>query len=130
MQYKGFFFKVYSELFFISFNNFRKFADSNYWLEYFPPHCMNDLKKMGIKVIISKKNSVGIIKKKTKVLIFYSRKLAFSVMLSKMSNMLILQVDWRRSFITTDANPYYDSFVRWQFNKLRAMGGKIEFGKR
>ena len=31
-------------------------------------------------------------------------------------------VDWRRSFITTDANPYYDSFVRWQFNKLRALG--------
>jgi hypothetical protein len=24
-------------------------------------------------------------------------------------------VDWRRSFITTDMNPYYDSFVRWQF---------------
>ncbi|PAV80154.1 hypothetical protein WR25_19943 [Diploscapter pachys] len=66
----------------------RKFADSAYWLEYFPPHCMDDLKKMGIKV------------------------------------------DWRRSFITTDVNPYYDSFVRWQFNKLRAMGGKIEFGKR
>ena len=30
-----------------------------------------------------------------------------------------LGVDWRRSFITTDANPYYDSFVRWQFAKLR-----------
>jgi hypothetical protein len=24
-------------------------------------------------------------------------------------------VDWRRAFITTDMNPYYDSFVRWQF---------------
>ncbi len=23
-------------------------------------------------------------------------------------------IDWRRSFITTDMNPYYDSFVRWQ----------------
>lgn len=23
------------------------------------------------------------------------------------------KVDWRRSFITTDVNPYYDSFVRW-----------------
>ena len=28
-------------------------------------------------------------------------------------------VDWRRSFVTTDANPFYDSFVRWQFNTLR-----------
>ena len=28
-------------------------------------------------------------------------------------------VDWRRSFVTTDVNPYYDSFIRWQFNILR-----------
>ena len=28
-------------------------------------------------------------------------------------------VDWRRSFITTDVNPFYDSFVRWQFELLR-----------
>lgn len=32
------------------------------------------------------------------------------------------RVDWRRSFVTTPANPYYDSFVRWQMNKLRALG--------
>jgi len=31
-------------------------------------------------------------------------------------------VDWRRSFITTDANPYYDSFVRWQFETLKKKG--------
>ena len=30
-------------------------------------------------------------------------------------------IDWRRSFITTDANPYYDSFIRWQFNTLKSM---------
>ena len=28
-------------------------------------------------------------------------------------------VDWRRSFITTDANPVYDSFVRWQVRILK-----------
>ncbi|TKR78322.1 hypothetical protein L596_019145 [Steinernema carpocapsae] len=39
------------------------------------------------------------------------------------------KIDWRRSFITTDVNPYYDSFVRWQFQKLRA-AKKIDFGKR
>ncbi len=39
------------------------------------------------------------------------------------------KIDWRRSFITTDANPYYDSFVRWQMNRLKKMG-KIKFGKR
>ena len=38
-------------------------------------------------------------------------------------------VDWRRSFITTDKNPYYDSFVKWQFRKLRD-AGKIKFGNR
>eukprot|EP00316_Scyphosphaera_apsteinii_P022855 CAMPEP_0119322566 /NCGR_PEP_ID=MMETSP1333-20130426/58600_1 /TAXON_ID=418940 /ORGANISM="Scyphosphaera apsteinii, Strain RCC1455" /LENGTH=1184 /DNA_ID=CAMNT_0007329827 /DNA_START=45 /DNA_END=3599 /DNA_ORIENTATION=- len=38
-------------------------------------------------------------------------------------------VDWRRTFITTDYNPYYDSFVRWQFHKLKA-GNFVAFGKR
>ncbi len=40
-----------------------------------------------------------------------------------------ISVDWRRSFITTEVNPYYDSFVRWQFNTLKARG-KLSFGKR
>lgn len=40
-----------------------------------------------------------------------------------------LKVDWRRSFITTDANPYYDSFARWHFTKLKD-AGKVKFGKR
>lgn len=39
------------------------------------------------------------------------------------------QVDWRRSFITTDVNPFYDSFVRWQFLTLKDRK-KIKFGKR
>src|SRR3989338_1218932 len=38
-------------------------------------------------------------------------------------------VDWRRSFITTDLNPYYDKFIRWQFRKLREKGF-VEKGKR
>lgn len=65
----------------------KEFASTDYWLDYFPPYCISDLKRMGLKV------------------------------------------DWRRSFITTDVNPYYDSFVRWQFGKLRA-ANKIDFGKR
>lgn len=39
------------------------------------------------------------------------------------------RIDWRRSFITTDMNPYYDAFIRWQMNKLKALG-KIKFGER
>lgn len=41
----------------------------------------------------------------------------------------LAQVDWRRSFITTDANPFYDSFVRWQFVRLRERG-HIQYGER
>ena len=36
------------------------------------------------------------------------------------------QVDWRRSFITTDANPFYDAFVRWQFNTLKKIGKVVK----
>lgn len=39
-------------------------------------------------------------------------------------------VDWRRSFITTETNPYYDSFIQWQFNTLKEKNDKILFGKR
>lgn len=39
------------------------------------------------------------------------------------------RIDWRRSFVTTDMNPFYDSFVRWQMNKLKALD-KIKFGER
>jgi len=38
-------------------------------------------------------------------------------------------VDFRRAFITTDANPYYDSFVRWQFKHLYERK-RVQFGKR
>jgi leucyl-tRNA synthetase len=39
------------------------------------------------------------------------------------------RIDWRRSFVTTDANPYYDAFVRWQMNRLKELD-KVKFGKR
>ncbi|XP_058058013.1 leucine--tRNA ligase, cytoplasmic [Anopheles bellator] len=64
-----------------------KFADTDHWLEYFPPLAIRDLKEFGA------------------------------------------HIDWRRTFITTDANPFYDSFVRWQFEHLRKRG-KIMYGKR
>lgn len=38
-------------------------------------------------------------------------------------------IDWRRKFITTEINPYYDSFVRYQFNKMKSQG-LLDFGKR
>ncbi|KPI43510.1 Leucine--tRNA ligase, cytoplasmic [Cyphellophora attinorum] len=39
------------------------------------------------------------------------------------------RIDWRRQFVTTDANPYYDAFVRWQMNRLHE-ANKILYGKR
>ncbi|GJF00478.1 leucine-tRNA ligase [Phanerochaete sordida] len=65
----------------------KKFADPYYWLDYFPPICMDDHAAFGSRI------------------------------------------DWRRSFLTTDKNPYYDAFVRWQTNKLYSLG-KIKFGER
>ncbi|KIV83752.1 leucine-tRNA ligase [Exophiala sideris] len=64
-----------------------KFADANYWLQYFPPLCQQDLIDFGARI------------------------------------------DWRRKFVTTDANPYYDAFVRWQMNRLHELN-KILYGKR
>ena len=65
----------------------KKFANTDYWLSYFPPIAKADCTAFGSRI------------------------------------------DWRRAFITTDVNPYYDSFVRWQMNKLHAMN-KIKFGER
>lgn len=65
----------------------KNFTDAAYWLDYFPPLAVQDLKSIG------------------------------------------LHVDWRRTFITTDANPFYDSFVRWQFYHLKSRK-KIKYGKR
>ncbi|MDI6888808.1 MAG: leucine--tRNA ligase [Methanocellales archaeon] len=39
-----------------------------------------------------------------------------------------ISVDWRRRFITTSLNPYYDAFIKWQFCKLRD-GGYITKGE-
>lgn len=61
-----------------------KFANTDYWLDYFPPLTQSDVTDFGGRV------------------------------------------DWRRSMVTTDANPYYDAFVRWQINRLRDCG-KIKF---
>lgn len=84
----------------------KKFADPYHWLHFFPPIAKEDLSSLGARV------------------------------------------DWRRQFLTSthmtttrkfksvkltnpvaDANPYYDSFVRWQMNKLHQQG-KIKFGER
>ncbi|RMX64546.1 hypothetical protein KXD40_001065 [Peronospora effusa] len=64
-----------------------KFHEPLYWLQYFPPHAIADLKRFG------------------------------------------MNIDWRRSFITTDINPFYDAFVTWQLNKLNE-NGRIVRGKR
>lgn len=39
-----------------------------------------------------------------------------------------LSIDWRRELVTTELNPHYDKFIKWQFNKLRE-GGFVKKGK-
>ncbi|CAJ0842260.1 3025_t:CDS:2 [Entrophospora sp. SA101] len=38
------------------------------------------------------------------------------------------KIDWCRSFIITDINPYYDSFVHWQMRKLKVLN-KTKFSE-
>ncbi|MBW2971080.1 class I tRNA ligase family protein, partial [Candidatus Woesearchaeota archaeon] len=33
-----------------------------------------------------------------------------------------ISIDWRRNFITTSLNPYYNKFVEWQFRSLKEKG--------
>ncbi|MEN2498133.1 MAG: hypothetical protein MHMPM18_002451, partial [Marteilia pararefringens] len=40
-----------------------------------------------------------------------------------------LKIDWRRSFITSQINPYYNSLIQWQFNRLKEKN-RIKYGKR
>lgn len=82
-----------------------KFADPQYWLTYFPPLCM---------VCSTRFGSLSQINRHT---------------IQADNDAFGSRIDWRRSFITTDANPYYDSFVRWQMNALHKLG-KIKFGER
>jgi leucyl-tRNA synthetase len=83
----------------ISAEEIPKFADPSYWLEYFPPYGLSDLKK----VVISTR---------------FECTFQFGV-----------AVDWRRSFITTDRNPFYDRFIQWQFNTLKK-NNRVKFGNR
>ena len=64
-----------------------KFADPEFWLEYFPPYAKSDLEKLGINA------------------------------------------DFRRSFITTEKQKYYDKFIEWHMLKLK-QHDFVAFGKR
>nr|CCA14882.1 LeucyltRNA Synthetase (Cterminal region) LeucyltRNA Synthetase (Central region) LeucyltRNA Synth putative [Albugo laibachii Nc14] len=71
----------------ISDKDIPSFREPLHWLQYFPPHAVNDLKRYG------------------------------------------MNIDWRRSFITTDVNTFYDAFIRWQLNILKK-NGRISRGRR
>ncbi|PIO72802.1 hypothetical protein TELCIR_05248 [Teladorsagia circumcincta] len=36
-----------------------KFANTDYWLDYFPPYCISDLKKMGLKILDPKPAAIA-----------------------------------------------------------------------
>jgi len=37
-----------------------------------------------------------------------------------------MSIDFRREFITTNINPYYDKFIQWQFRRLKELGYIIQ----
>ena len=99
----------------------RDFVDTGHWLSYFPPLARSDLEVINFALVF-------------RLLDFESIDMYEYVNFTKMHTRTRVQsmgvhVDWRRSFITTDANPYYDSFVRWQLTRLRERG-HVLFGKR
>lgn len=84
-------------------SDIKKFADPYYWLEHFPP--INKASPLWLQRHTAADEAQADI------------------------NSFGGRVDWRRSFITTDANPFYDAFVRWQMNRLHEKG-YIKFGER
>ena len=46
----------------------------------------------------------------------------FPIQAKKDFESLGFSIDFRRSFITTELNPHYDAFIRWQFSKLKEKG--------
>ncbi|EFO88158.1 hypothetical protein CRE_06955 [Caenorhabditis remanei] len=118
----------------------KKFSDPTYWFYYFPPHCINDLKKMGLKKAIPRLDASGGfgIHLKPPVpddimcnmqLLNESKSFVFTFL-----EITILVNEFLSSIVVAPSSPptstpYFDSFVRWQFNLLRA-AKKIDFGKR
>ncbi|MBI4146077.1 leucine--tRNA ligase [Candidatus Woesearchaeota archaeon] len=37
-----------------------------------------------------------------------------------------MSIDWRREFVTTDLNPRYSKFIKWQFNTLKKKGFVVQ----
>ena len=72
---------------------------------------INNLKKMGIpdEEIENFKGPVHWTKYFSKKMIEHLKATGFGI-------------DWRRSFITTSLNPYYNKFIEWQFRKLKEKG--------
>ncbi|MCI0614331.1 class I tRNA ligase family protein, partial [bacterium] len=70
---------------------------------------INTLKLMGFTDIEAFKDPIHWIK-------------TFSKGAEKDLNEYGLAIDWRRTFITTDLNPRYDKFIKWQFNTLKKKG--------
>jgi leucyl-tRNA synthetase len=94
----------------------KKFADPLHWLEYFPPIAKEDCNAFGARIDWRRAFLV-----RTPQLACTHKSLHFSTELTFRSRPLAPQ--------TTDQNPFYDSFVRWQMNILHQQG-RIKFGKR
>ena len=102
-----------------------RFVDTDHWLKYFPPQAKSDLKSLGVKVTFTVTLLRCILRPSCVQCLFATTAVGLCVI----RDCKYMQVDWRRSFITTDANPYFDSFVRWHFETIHKRN-KVKFGKR
>ena len=86
-------------------NEIKQFADPYHWLHFFPPIAREDLDALGARIDWRRQFLTS----------------AHQSMLYKTPNL--------HKYSAANANPYYDTFVRWQMNRLHEQG-RIKFGER
>lgn len=104
-----------------------KFRDPTYWLTYFPPlaKVKNRLLSLTFQSWWHLWSSYCVrFQSETKYRLVVCIAASHSQLLPFQEDLKALGVgvDWRRSFITTDANPFYDSFVCWHMETLKEQG--------
>lgn len=102
----------------------KKFAEPRYWMDVFPERCVKDCDGMGSRIDWRR----AFVTSELSLFNGWPRVLDRPTRLNLYSLGLSLP-DSHVPTITADVNPYYDSFVRWQMNKLHALG-HIKFGER
>lgn len=95
------------------------FTDPLHWLEYFPPLAKVGGRPMLTRPMLSRTHSHRC---SIHPCLHPSMPPSGHASAQRDITRMGCGVDWRRSFITTDVNKYYDRFIQWQFETLKARG--------